>query len=75
MSGFKFEAILLSCFNVWRKEDIRLISVSAARYNSRVFIDRNLLKNKQNFVPRFYSACFVREELHPRRISMRLLHA
>ena len=32
---------------VWRKEDIRLISVSPARYNSRVFIDRNLPKNKQ----------------------------
>ena len=39
-----------SCFLVlivWRKEDIRLISVSPARYNSRVFIDRNLPKNKQ----------------------------
>ena len=32
---------------VWRKEDVRLISESPARYNSRVFIDRNLPKNKQ----------------------------
>ena len=67
-----------SCFLVlivWRKEDIRLISVSPARYNSRVFIDRNLPKNKQNFVPRIYIACFLGEELHPRGISMGLLHA
>ena len=67
-----------SCFLVlivWRKEDIRLISVSPARYNSRVFIDRNLPKNKQNFVPRIYIACFLGEELQPRRISMGLLHA
>ena len=67
-----------SCFLVlivWRKEDIRLTSVSPARYNSRVFIDRNLPKNKQNFVPRIYIACFLGEELHPRRISMGLLHA